>query len=212
VNQDQNSIIQITDANQNVSVNDEIDYLVTFKNNTSKNFENDKITVQLPQQVDFENSNYGKAGDNNTVVFDVGVMVPAQVGSMTITGKVNSNASTEDVLVTTAIMSYNTTNSTLEKDEVAYVTNNMLNGATGLAANSIFGASFLPSNLLEWLILILVILGLAFISRKAYKNYTLKKAQTSMNNNPINGSSPMNSNPMNSNPNPSADHINNLPM
>jgi hypothetical protein len=208
VSQNQNSVIQITDSNQNVSVNDEINYLVTFKNNTSKNFENDKITVQLPKQVDFENSNFGKAGNDNTVVFDVGVLIPAQVGSMTITGKVNSNASAEDVLVTTAIMSYNNANSTLEKDEVAYVTNNVQAGANGLTANSIFGASFWPSNLLEWLILILIILGLVLISRKAYKNYTLKKAQTDMNNT-LNS---VNNNPTNNNSNYSADHIDNLPM
>jgi hypothetical protein len=196
--ENQSSILNITDTVKNVSVNDEIDYLVTFKNNTAENFENDKITVQLPQQVDFENSNFGKTGDDNTVVFDAGILVPAQVGSMTITGKVNSQASAQNVLVTTAVMSYNTASSDIEKDEVAYVTNDVLNSATGLAANSIFGASFMPSNLLEWLILILVILGLAFVSRRVYMNYALKK------------NSARNSNP--SDYSDHSDHIDNLPM
>ena len=182
VDENQSSILTITNSTKEVSVNDEIDYLVTFKNDTSRNFENAKITIQLPQQVDFTNSNFGKMGEDNTVVFDAGILVPSQVGSMTIKGKVNSKAGAQNVLVTTAIMSYNATNSDLEKDEVAYVTNNVLAGSTGLEANSLFGAKFLPSTLLGWLALIFVILGLAAVSRIIYKNSSIKRNRASAGN------------------------------
>ena len=191
VTDNQNSIIQITDDAKDVSVNDEVNYLVSFKNTATENFENAKITVQLPTQVDFEASNFGQNGDNNTVTFDVGTLIPAQVGSMTIKGKINSKAVAQDILITTAVMSYNTTSSDVEQDQIAYVTNNVLAGsASGLAANSLFGANFLPVSLMGWLILILIIVALAFISRIIYMKYTLRKARRNVN----------------------ADHINNLPM
>jgi len=171
----QGSIIQITTDKKDVAENDEINYLVTFQNNTSENFENAKVTIQLPEGIDFESSNFGKKEDNNTVVFDAGVLIPNQVESMTVIGKVNSKVSPQNILVTTAIMSYNTPSSITEKDEIAYVTNNVVINAEGLAANSLFGASFLPSTLLGWLALILVILALSIVSRKIFINRSTKK-------------------------------------
>ncbi len=102
-------------------------------------------------------------------------MIPNQVGSLTIKGKVNSKPADSSVFVTTAVMSYNLKGETDEKDEIAYITNHItVPVATGLEANSIFGASFLPSSLLGWLALILIILGLIAVSRTLYMNYAMK--------------------------------------
>ena len=163
------SILEITNEKKEVSVNDEIDYLVTFKNDTSENFKDTEITIQLPKGVDFKESNFGKMGVDNSVVFDVGVLVPSQVGSMTIKGSINSKAPTENILVTTAIMSYDTASSKITKDEIAYVTNNVIAGTSNdLAANSIFGASFLPSSLLGWLAILFAIFCFFAVTRKVY--------------------------------------------
>lgn len=187
VTENQSSVINITSSIQDVSVNDEIEYLVTFKNGSSQNFENTKVTVQLPKEVDFKGTNYGEEGDDNIVTFDVGTLVPSQVGSMEIKAKINSKASTQKVLVTTAMISYNEAGSTQEKNELSYVTNKVTKTAGGLEANSIFGVSFLPSTLLGWSILILVALLLAFIARKIYIRYAFRRVGN-------------------------ADHIDNLPM
>ena len=188
VTTNQSSLIQIVTDKKEISTDDEINYLVTFKNNTSDNFKNVKITIQLPKEVDFENSNFGKETGNNNIVFDAGILVPSQVGSISIKGKINSSASAQSILVTTAIMSYNTSFSNNEKDEIAYITNSVLGGGTGLEANSIFGKNFLPSSLLGWSALVLVILFLVSINRKLYaKKYAYEKKYGE------------------------ADHINNLP-
>ena len=172
----QSSVLQVTTDAKDVATGDEINYLVTFKNNTAKNFENTTISVQLPKEVDFKESNFGKQGDDNTVVFDAGILIPDQVGSITIKGKINSNATPKDIMITTAILSYNNSDSTVRNDEIAYVANNILEGSGGLTANSIFGVSLIPTTLIGWLALIIAILVLVAISRKIYMNYALKRS------------------------------------
>ena len=193
----QSSILKITDVSDNVAIGDTINYLVTFKNtNTIRNFENTRISIQLPKEVDFVNSNFGKMTSGNVVEFDPGLLIPQQVGSMTITGKVNSKAVNTVAFVTTAIMSYNVTGSTDQKDEIAYVVNHVVAG-NNLSANALFGAEFLPSTLIGWLVLILIILGLVILGRKLYTDYAMKSAGTA-------GVSDMG--------NDHADHIDQLPM
>ena len=173
VTEAQSSVLQIINAKDIVSTGDEVNYLITFKNTDSKNFENSKIIIQLPKEIDFNESNFGKQGSDNTVTFEPGILVPNQISSFTVKGKVNSKAEDKSILVTTAVMSYNLTGSTTEKDEISYATNHVVLGI-GLAANSVFGTSFLPSTLLGWLALMLVILALVTVSRKIFGSYFIK--------------------------------------
>jgi len=163
------SKIKITNTTENVAIGDEIVYLVTFENSTSENFENAKIIVQLPKEIDFKEFDLGKEGDDNTVTFDIGTLIPNQTGSMTIRGRVNSNASLQNILVTTAVMSYNIAGSSLKKDEIAYVTNYVVeaNASTGLEANPLFGANS-TFRILGWIILILAIIGIMIAGKKLY--------------------------------------------
>ena len=184
----ESSILKITTNTEDVAIGNEIEYLITFKNTEKKNFENAEIIIQLPKEVSFIESNFGKEGDNDTVVFKPGILIPDQVGSMTIKGKVNSKASDDSVFITTAIMSYNIADSTENKDEIAYVTNHVIEGS-GLEANPLFGADFLPTTLLGWLALMLVALGLIIVGKKIYEKYAMKTSRTG-----------------------TADHIDHLPM
>ncbi|MFZ2072353.1 MAG: hypothetical protein WAV10_01570 [Minisyncoccia bacterium] len=175
----ESSILKITNNVDKVAVGDEIDFLVTFNNTEAKNFENAKLSVQLPKEIDFVESNFGKYNsDNESVDFNPEILVPNQVGSITIKGKLNSKAQDGNILITTAIMSYNLEGSTESKDEIAYSTNHVISG-NGLEANPLFGASFLPNTLLGWLALVLIILGLALIGRKFYTNYLAKNKTAS---------------------------------
>jgi len=170
----ESSILKITNEKDEIAIGDEVNYLVTFKNIDSKNFENVKLSVQLPKEIDFVESNFGKFNsDNDLVEFNPGILIADQVGSITIKGKVNSKAQDSNILISTAVMSYNLTGSTETKDEIAYVTNHVIAGI-GLQANPLFGTGFLPSTLLGWLALILVILGLVIVGKNIYSNYAVK--------------------------------------
>ncbi|MFA6273972.1 MAG: hypothetical protein WC662_02320 [Candidatus Paceibacterota bacterium] len=185
----QNPTLEITTSKENISSGDEVEYLVKFKNNNDKNFEDVKISVQLPNEIDFKESNFGKEENSNTVIFDVGTLIPSQVGSITIKSKVNGKNLGQDTIITTVLMSYYKNNSDLKNDEIAYVANNII-GNENLAAASVLGNnSFLPSTLIGWAILIILILALALVVRKIYGNYSMKKIFIG-----------------------NGDHINNLPM
>ena len=173
----QSSILSITSDTDGYITGDEIDYLVTFKNTSKNNFENVKVIVQLPKEVDFKESNFGKEESKNTIVSYVGTLLSSQVGSMTIKGKVNSKASGQSLVVTTAVMSYFELSSNSTKDAIAYVTNHFSEGGN-LTAASLFGdGSFLPSSLLGWVALLLIILGLVVIGRRLYMSYMLKTSK-----------------------------------
>lgn len=169
---------RIASSVTNVSEGDEINYTVSFKNITEKDFENVKITVQLPKEVDFRESNLGRAGNGNTVIFEIPALISNQMGSMTIKAKVNSNVSLEKALVTTAIMSYTIAGPNIDKDEMAYITNYVTPAqqATGLEANPLFGITSMP-RLLGWIALILVVLVVAiFLGRRIYLKNGLRKS------------------------------------
>ena len=165
----------ISNGTEKVLIGDQIDYIVNFKNITSKDIENVKITVQLPEEVDFVESNLGTKGNDNTVVFEIKNLVPNQIGSITIKSVVNSNASLNKILVTTAMMSYGIAGTTLTKDEIAYTTNNIVEESTGLEANPLFSMASLP-YFLGYFALLLLIIALVIIGRKIYIKNKLNKS------------------------------------
>jgi len=171
----QSLMIQISTNTESVQAGGEVEYLVTFNNNSSKNFENVKISVQLPDSVDFIASDFGKEDENNTIIFDFGTLAPSQSNSFKVLGKLNAEAKDQDTIVTTAVMSYTPADSTYQKDEIAYTINKIIQVVdenNKLGAASIFGSlAFLPSNFIGWFILILVVLGFIITGRSLYNAY-----------------------------------------
>ena len=185
----QSQILSITTSKDKITTGDKVEYVVIFKNNNKSNLENVKVVVQLPTEINFEKSNFGDMGNDNAVTLDSGILAPSEVRSMTIDGTVNSKAENQSVLVTTAVMTYNIAGSTTEKSEIAYVSNHIVLTGVSNVANPLFGANFMPTSLIGWIILLLLIALLVIIVRKIYLSYSLKKNKTL-----------------------SADHIDNLPM
>ncbi len=177
-NDTQSSILQISTTEESIQAGGEVEYLITFNNDSSKNFENVKISVQLPDSIDFIASDFGKEAENNTVVFDFGTLTPSQSNSLKILGKLNAEAKDQDTIVTTAVMSYTPTDSTYQKDEIAYTINKVIRTVdenNKLGAATIFGSlAFLPSSFIGWLVLILVVLGFIITGRSLYNAYGSK--------------------------------------
>jgi hypothetical protein len=165
-----NELINITSSSDGLYLGDNVEYTVTYKNNTKQNFENTVITVQLPKEVIFDESTFGRINNDNAVVFSVGNLTKTQTGSITIRGHLNKESTNSTSLITTAIMTYNVAGSNVEKNEIAFVTNHILNG-NSLAAASLFGAGFMPTTLIGWVALLLVILALIALIRHLYLGY-----------------------------------------
>ena len=73
---------EITTKQTDLHIGDEVQFLITFRNNTGRSFEDTKITVELPKGIEFKESNFGKE-DNNTVTFNADILKPEQLGSLT---------------------------------------------------------------------------------------------------------------------------------
>jgi hypothetical protein len=162
-------ILKIETTKNNISVGDEVDYIITFNNVTNENLKDIKISIELPDEIDFIESDFGKEEVGNVVTYNLDILPSSLSGSLKIKGEVNSKASSKDILVTTAILSYNT-ESSLDIKEIANTTNNIIQKDTNLGASTILAEkSFLPSTLTDWLILVLVIMCLLVVGRLIYK-------------------------------------------
>jgi hypothetical protein len=161
-------IFKIATSQKDVAIGDEVDYFITFTNITNENLENVQISVELPKEVDFKESNLGEETSNNIIVYKTGTLFPSEEESMKIKAVVNTKAAEKDMFVTTAIMSYSSQTMGSEITEVANVVNNVVSG-TRLGASTILSGSFLPSTLVDWLILILVVMCLIVVGRLMYK-------------------------------------------
>ncbi len=168
-------LLNITTSVDTVALGDEVQYFVTYKNDSSKNFENVKINIQLPQEVTFDGSTSGTVDSNNAVEFDPGTMAAGENDLLTINGHINANATPESVIVTTATMTYNLAGSLSEKNELAYVTNHVGSGNTLAGASILSLEKLLPQTFIGWLILILILIGLTIVGRKMYVSYSYNK-------------------------------------
>ncbi|MCU0660139.1 MAG: hypothetical protein MUD00_00790 [Candidatus Pacebacteria bacterium] len=168
--------IKIENRFENVAVGDTIDYTVTYRNISSRTLQKAVIEVVFPKEVKFVRSSDGEYDDKrNVLVVPIGTLVPGDEGTITIDAKVLSVARSKDALLTNALFKYTNPVTTVQEEAIAYVINRVENqNGTSLGAASIFGdGSFLPTTLLGWLFLILVIFGLIVLGRMLYNKSQL---------------------------------------
>lgn len=177
ISYDSNKEFEIVTKNEKVHLGDEVQFLVTFRNKTDRTFENTKISVELPKGIEFVESNFGKE-NNNSIILDVETLIPEQIGSLSIKGVVTGEAEGKDLLVTTAVMTYNINGSDNKEEKVDYVTNELVidNQLTASSAN-FDNNNFLPRTLLDWLTLILVISGLILVGKNLYRDIPSQKVE-----------------------------------
>lgn len=169
--------IKIENRFENVYVGDTVNYTVTYKNISSRTLEKVVIEVQFPKEMKFVRSGQGEYdSQKHALIINLGTLAPGQEGTIAIDGKVLAEAKNKDFLLTNALMKYTNPISTVQEEAIAYVVNKVdEQNRNSLGAASIFGdGSFLPTTLLGWLLLILVIFGLVVLGRHVYAKNTMK--------------------------------------
>jgi hypothetical protein len=76
-------------APQNISSSDEINYLVTYKNEGTENLENIRIKIDYPERFQFSSANPSAFEGNN--IWYVGNLSGGQSGKIVVTGKLEGN-------------------------------------------------------------------------------------------------------------------------
>ncbi len=177
--------LRIDDRREDLTCSDVVDYQVVYKNVSNITLEKAVLEVQLPAGVNYVKSSGGGtySETTKTVTFNIGTVLPNQEDAKFIQADVDCAQVDSDMLVANASMSYTNPSTTAQEEAVAYDLDRFIsgidnNGRTGLTGAAIFGAGFLPNSLLGWLILILIILGLAYLVKLFLVPVTPKENKT----------------------------------
>ncbi len=163
--------MRVESLNDHMCVGGEIEYTISYKNISNSTLTDAVLQVTHPKQLEFIDASKGDySASERKLTFGIGTLSPGEEGSITVRGRVTTDASIGDLIVTTATVVYTNPATHAQEDAIAYsLTTISKDCPNGLGANALFGDSFLPHTLLEWLLLILIILALILVGRKLYE-------------------------------------------
>lgn len=126
-------------APQNVATGDEVNYMVTYKNDGEEAFDGIKVQVDYPEGFTFSSSD-PKASEGNNIWY-IGNILPSQEGKIVVTGKLEGNrdevkniaahiGSTEKG----AFVSYNEQNTSTKIAASPLIISQIVNGVSNLTA------------------------------------------------------------------------------
>lgn len=128
-------------APQNISSQDEVNYLITYKNEGTESFENIRVKVDYPERFTFSNSNPRSSESNN--IWYVGNLAGGQSGKITIVGKLEGNRDeikTVKAMIgannNSSFVSYNEENTQTKIVSSPLVISQAVNGLNSLNANA----------------------------------------------------------------------------
>ncbi|HTH93111.1 MAG TPA: hypothetical protein VL576_01340 [Candidatus Paceibacterota bacterium] len=149
----------------------DIDYTVNYQNISNQDLQNTVLRITFPGELTYASSSQGDYDvTDRTLTISLGDVQPGEQGSVTVHAQVNNQASLGKLAVITATIVYTNPISHAQEQAIAYSLITISNDCPALLGASVFGfAGFLPSTLLEWLLLILVILALIVLARSLYR-------------------------------------------
>lgn len=166
--------LRVENIYDRMCVGGEMDYTVTYRNISSQTLQNAVLRINHPKELTFINSSRGDYEVvDRTVTIALGDVAPGQQGVVQVRARVNSEAITGNLAVTTATVVYTNTSTRAQEDAIAYslitVSADCPNTGNVLGASAFGLGSFFPTTLVGWLLLILIILALIVIGRQLYK-------------------------------------------
>ncbi len=162
-------------------------YHITWKNTSGGVLKNVVVRVTLPPVMNFEVATlgaYSKA--DNTVTVDIKDLAVGASGETFVFATSDNSLVDSQLVVVTANMVY-TTMANIQGDVIAYTTHKGVRSAviatetviekttSSLGANILDTGSFLPTTLLGWIILLLLILMLIFLGNYLYGRCSKEK-------------------------------------
>jgi uncharacterized repeat protein (TIGR01451 family) len=173
--------LNVSRNNEKIRKGDTIEYVINYKNTSSKNLQNVVLQITIPKEFQFMEASRGYfSSDNSIVLANIGDLASKEEGNVNVRVTITTDAQTGKIVVVTANLAYTTSTNT-QGEIFAYTKNNVEDTSTtavqqgGLAF--LAGGNFFPNTLLGWLLLILVITLLVLAARKAYDGSNLVLVQ-----------------------------------
>jgi uncharacterized repeat protein (TIGR01451 family) len=172
VAQSQPSLFKL-DVNSNADhmcVGGTIQYTVNYQNISTQDLQNTVLRITFPGELTYASSSQGSYDvTDRTLTISLGDVQPGQQGSVTVTAQVNNQAAIGKLAVITATIVYTNPVSHAQEQAIAYSLITVSNDCPSVLGASVFGfGGFLPTTLLGWLLLILIILALVVLARSLY--------------------------------------------
>ncbi|MBP6856749.1 MAG: hypothetical protein KBC42_03380 [Candidatus Pacebacteria bacterium] len=162
-------MLEIESRDSTVTPGDRISYTVRYENISGKELRDTVLNIKFPNDIDFIDSDEGEYSvRDNELTLDLGTLSPGESDEFDIEVRVSQDATIGDLLTTSATMAF-TTPSGAQEDAVAYALHDVVRGSS-LAGLALFGFDgFFPSSLIGWLILILLVVAIVVITRRAFR-------------------------------------------
>lgn len=162
-------MLEITSRDSSVVPGDLISYDVHYKNISGKTLKDTVLSIQFPQDIEFIDGSRGDYSEkDNILTLDIGTLEAGEEDDFSIDARVSRTAVVGDLLTTSATMAF-TTPTGAQEDAVAYALHDVVNNQSALAGLALFGFDgFLPNTLIGWLILILLVVAIIVIIRRAF--------------------------------------------
>ena len=175
-------MLDITNRYPTVSIQDTIDYTVTYKNIGKTTLRDPMLQVIVPSYISIINSSEGTySNETHTLSVPLSDLQKDESGVVYLEGLVESIPSNNAKIVSTAVLVYTNTDNGQE-NAMAYVLNTprdmiqiIENNSLGAAA--LFG-NFCSTGLIWWLLIIIIILLIILITRSYQQKKTVKTETT----------------------------------
>lgn len=164
--------LRVESTYDRMCVNGLIDYTISYRNISSQKLQNTVLQFAHPKEITYLTASRGEYEVvDRTVTISLGDVAPGEQGFVTVHARVNNEGVSGNLAVATATVVYTNTQTRAQEDATAYslITISSDCPANLLGASTFGFGSFLPSTLLGWLLLILVIFALIVLARTVYK-------------------------------------------
>jgi hypothetical protein len=163
-------MLEIESRDSSVVPGDRISYIVRYENISGKTLKDTVLSIQFPFDIELIDSTEGDYSvKDNQLTLDLGTLEPGDEDEFDIEARVSRDATIGDLLTTSATMAF-TTPSGSQEDAVAYALHDVVSGRSSLAGLALFGFDgFFPTSLIGWLILILLVVAIIVITRRAFR-------------------------------------------
>lgn len=158
---------------ETVAPKEERAYRVSWKNESTQSLKNVVLRVTFPQSMTVKSADKGVIlAADNAVALEIDTLTKGTTGEATINAIASRGLAQDELIVVTANMVY-TDSVGVQGDVVAYVTQH---GAIEQSQTaSLFGTGeFLPTTVLGWALLLLLVLALVLLGNTLYGRMTVK--------------------------------------
>ncbi|MDD5152551.1 MAG: hypothetical protein PHS95_00915 [Candidatus Pacebacteria bacterium] len=175
--------LSIDGGTEALSAGEKRTYKITWTNDSAQTLSNVVLRVVFPQSMTFDSTTTGAfSATDNTVTVDLKSLNAGETGTMSVTGVAYNSLKSGELVVVTANIVYTDTKG-LQGSTTAYITHRGAGGA--VLGASIFGAgSFLPTTLVGWLLLFILVLAIVLLvdyyyGRRRERTESWTKTETS---------------------------------